>query len=124
MPWLLTTVVGAACVHAGFWAVVRQVDPIIQGDVNWFGAWLLGVCVVAVIARISVGVTRRIFFKIRIKRFRKRYVRPFLLFAMLRTPELEQGLGAPPGRNDMTPYLAGPEGIAGSRLCPRRPPPV
>jgi len=47
-------------------------------------------------------VTRRIFFKIRIKRFRKRYVGPFLLFAWLRTPELEQSLGAPPQEKEKT----------------------
>lgn len=74
----------------------------IQGDVNWFGIWLFGVGVAGIIARISVGLTRRIFFRMRIARFRRRYAGPFVLFSWLNNPELVKRLGAPPQGEEKT----------------------
>lgn len=49
LPWLATTALGAAGFVVGIGAIARQLGPAIQGGVDWFGGWLFGAVVSAIV---------------------------------------------------------------------------
>ena len=96
LPWLATTVFGAVGLWLGLAAVAWRVGPAVQDSVDWSGVLLLGLCIVAVLAWISVRVTARLFFQKRMKRVALLHMVAFGLFFALNTKKLEQRLGAQP----------------------------
>jgi hypothetical protein len=96
LPWLTTTVLGAVGLWFGLAAVAWRVRPDVQGSVDWSGVLLLGFCIVAVLAWISVRVTARVFFQKRMKRVAKIHMPVFVVFFALITKKLEARLGAQP----------------------------
>ena len=96
LPWLATTALGAVGLWLGLAAVAWQVRPDVQGSVDWSGVLLFGLCIVAVLAWISVRVTARVFFQKRMKRVATFHMAAIGLIIALNTKKLEQRLGAQP----------------------------
>jgi len=96
LPWLAATVLGTVGLWLGLAAVAWRVGPAIQDSVDWSGVLLFGLCIVAVLAWISVRVTARVFFQKRMKRVAKIHMTVFGVFFALITKKLEARLGAQP----------------------------